>query len=101
MRTVMTETRLGRCPGLSEYSLGVRSFCWICHAAAHSSFTKERNVQVNCKVCPQYISYYKIPIFSDDFRHILSYNRALRVTIALNGKMPTNIQEKTKIINFF
>ena len=25
-----------------------RSFCWICHAAADSSFTMERNVQVNC-----------------------------------------------------
>ena len=60
-----------------------RSFCWISHAAAHSSFTMERNVQVNCKVCPQYISYCKIPIFSDDFRHILSYKRALCVTIAL------------------
>ena len=60
-----------------------RSFCWICHAAAHSSFTMERNLQVNCKVCPQYISYCKIPKFFYDFRHILSYKRALRVTIAL------------------
>ena len=44
----------------------------------------KKNVQVNCKVCPQYISYCKIPKFSyDDFRHILSYKRALRVTVAL------------------
>ena len=40
-----------------------RSFCCICHAATHSSFKMEINVQVNCKVCPQYISYCKIPIF--------------------------------------
>ena len=80
----MTEIRLGGCPGLSEYSLVkqlIFFFFLICHAAAHSSFTMERNVQVNCKVCPQYIAKYLH--FSDDFRHILSYKRALRVTIAL------------------
>ena len=71
---------------LSIHSVN-RSFYWICHAAAHSSFTMERNVQVNCKVYPQYISYSfhiaKYLNFSDDFRHILPYKRALHVTIAL------------------
>ena len=64
MRTVMTGIRdwVDAQAYLSIHSVN-RSFYWICHAAAHSSFTMERNVQVNCKVCPQYISYCKIPNF--------------------------------------
>ena len=60
----MTGIRLGGFLGLSEYPLGEQViFSWICHAAAHSFFTMERNIQVNCKVYPQYISYCKIPEF--------------------------------------
>ena len=35
MRTAWTLIRLGRCPGLSESSLGAHSLCWFCHEAAH------------------------------------------------------------------
>ena len=35
MRTAKTLIRLGGCPGLSESALGVHSFCWHCHVAAH------------------------------------------------------------------
>ena len=83
MQTVMTGIRLGGCPGLSEYSLDEQVILFDLSCSSSFIFHNGKNVQVNCKVCPQYISYCKIPIFSDDFRHILSYKRALRVTIAL------------------
>ena len=35
MQTAKTLTRLGRCPGWSESSLGAHSFCWFCHVAPH------------------------------------------------------------------
>ena len=34
-RTAKTLIRLGGCPGWSESSLGVQSFCWFCREAAH------------------------------------------------------------------
>ena len=34
-RTTKTLIRLGGCPGWSESLLGIHSFCWFCHVAAH------------------------------------------------------------------
>ena len=59
-----------------------RSFSWICHAAAHSSFTMERKVQESMSAI-YFILQNTIFFFSGDFCHILSYKRALCVTIAL------------------
>ena len=36
-RIMKTLIRLGRCPGWSESSLGIHSFCWFCRVAAHFS----------------------------------------------------------------
>ena len=36
-RTAKTLIRLGACPGWSESSVGVQSFCWFCHEVAHIS----------------------------------------------------------------
>ena len=38
-RTAKTLTRLGRCPGWSESSLGAHLFCWFCHVVAHFIFS--------------------------------------------------------------
>ena len=57
-------------------------------------------MQVNCKYGPNIISYGKISNFLNDFRLILSYKRAQYVTIALNGKILSNIQDNMKIIIF-
>ena len=47
--------QIWRMPRLSEYLLG-EQMIWL-------DLSWSRNVQVNCKVCPQYISYCKIAIF--------------------------------------
>ena len=43
--TVKTLIRLNGCPGWSESSLGLYSFCWFCHIVAHLSFGNTMNLQ--------------------------------------------------------
>ena len=81
MRTVLTRIRLGGCPGLSEYSLGAQVILLDLPCSTHSSFTVERNVQV--KYIRNIFHTAKYLNFSDDFRHILSYKRAMCVAIKL------------------
>ena len=46
MQTAKTLIRLGKCPGLSESSLGAHSFCWFCHVAAHLFYEEIKEVAI-------------------------------------------------------
>ena len=83
MRTVMTLIKLNRCSGLSESSLGAQVILLDLPCSSSFIFHKERNVLVNYKVCSNIFHIAKCLNVSHDFHHILSYKRALYVTIAL------------------
>ena len=80
MRTVLTGIRLGGCPGLSEYSLGEQV---ILSCSSSLIFHNRKKCTEIVKYVPNIFYIAKYLKFSDDFCHILSYKRALCVTIAL------------------
>ena len=78
MRKVLIRIRLGGCSGLSEYSLGAQVI--LLDLPCSSSFIFHNGKKCTDKLLSMSAIYF---ILQNDFRHILSYKRAVCVTKAL------------------